>query len=107
MCNLGSAYAALGQPKKAIEFHEQHLAVAREIGDRQGEAIACWNLGLRYNEAGELKRAVELMQVLVDFEREIGHPRAEKHAARVESLRVDGGKRADGDSPKPLDGRAE
>jgi len=29
----------LGDARRAIGFHQQHLAVAREIGDRQGEAV--------------------------------------------------------------------
>jgi hypothetical protein len=71
----------------SIEFYVQHLAIAREIGDRRGEAKACWNMGLLCEETGELKRATELMQVCVDFEREIGDPDAEKRAARVDALR--------------------
>ena len=35
--NLGIAYADLGDASKAIEYHEQALAIAREIGDRRGE----------------------------------------------------------------------
>jgi tetratricopeptide (TPR) repeat protein len=34
--NLGIAYHALGQVEKAIEYYEQALAIAREIGDRKG-----------------------------------------------------------------------
>ena len=34
--NLGNAYADLGEPRKAIEYYEQALKIAREIGDRQG-----------------------------------------------------------------------
>ena len=34
--NLGLAYTALGQPQKAIEFHQQYLAITREIGHRSG-----------------------------------------------------------------------
>jgi tetratricopeptide (TPR) repeat protein len=35
--NLGNAYSALGQVEKAIDYYEQALAIAREIGHRQGE----------------------------------------------------------------------
>ena len=31
------AYAALGQYEQAIKYHEQALAIDREIGDRRGE----------------------------------------------------------------------
>ncbi len=71
---------------KAIEYHEQALAIDREIGDRRVEALASWNLGMEYEIAGNLKRAGEMMQIRVDYEREIGHPDAENDAAHLEAL---------------------
>ena len=32
--NLGNAYQSLGDYRKAIEYHEKHLKIATEIGDR-------------------------------------------------------------------------
>ena len=81
--NLGLAYADLGDARRAIEFYEQRIMIAREIGDRRGEALASWNLGLRLEAAGDLSRAVALMQFCVDYERDIGHPDAEADAARL------------------------
>jgi len=86
--NLGAAYHRLGEVRRAIGYHEQALAIAREIGDRRGEANHCWNLGLAYEKQGDLARAAELMQVCVDYEREIGHPDAEADAARVAEIRA-------------------
>ena len=37
-CILGIAYRNLGDFNKAIEYHAQHLAIAKEVGDRAGEA---------------------------------------------------------------------
>ena len=85
--NLGTAYRALGQVERAIEFHEQALVIAREIGDRRGEAICSWNLGLLCEES-DPARAAELMQVCIDYEREIGHPDAEVDAQRVHAIRA-------------------
>jgi tetratricopeptide (TPR) repeat protein len=86
--NLGSAYALLGDARKAIGYYKQHQAIAREIGDRRGEANASWNLGLAYEKAGDLRCATEMMQICVDYEREIGHPDAEKHAVRLDTNRA-------------------
>ena len=36
-CILGNAYYSLGDFNKAIEYHGQHLAIAKEVGDRAGE----------------------------------------------------------------------
>ena len=64
------------------------MAITREIGNRRGEANACWNMGVEYEKAGDLAHAIELMQVCVDYERELGHPDAEKSAAHVAALRA-------------------
>ena len=85
--NLGSAHVVLGEPRRAIRFHERHRAIARAIGDRRGEALGCWNMGDEYAKLGDVARAVELMQVCVDYEREIGHSDAAKDVARVAELR--------------------
>jgi len=84
----GNRALLLKETRRAIELHEQHLAIAREIGDRRGEGNACWNLGLALEKTGETSRAAEVMQVFVDYEREIGHPDAERDAAYVEALRA-------------------
>ncbi|WP_279605218.1 tetratricopeptide repeat protein [Aetokthonos hydrillicola] len=34
MSNLGNAYYSLGRYQQAIQFHQQSLNIAREIGDR-------------------------------------------------------------------------
>jgi tetratricopeptide (TPR) repeat protein len=84
---LGLAYAALGEARRAIEYYDQALVIAHEIGDRQSEARHSWNLGLLYEEA-DPARAVELMSVRVVFEREIGHSDAEAHVQRVAQIRA-------------------
>lgn len=73
--------------RKAIAYYEQHLAIARELGDRGGEATSSWNLGNELGKQGNIIRAIPLMQVAVNFERELGHPNADTHAAIVEDLR--------------------
>ena len=75
-------------PRKAIEYYEQALTIAREIGDRRGESNDRWNLGLAYEKDDDFRRAADLMQVCVDFEREIGHPDAEKDADYLENVRA-------------------
>ena len=62
--------------------------IAREIGDRRGEAIASWNLGDEYAKQGELAQAIANMQVMVKYEQELGHPNAEAHAQHVNQLRA-------------------
>ena len=59
LSNLGNAYAALGDTRKAIELYEQRLVIAREIGDRRGEGNSLGNLGSAYNALGDTRRAIE------------------------------------------------
>ena len=37
---LGFAYYSLGDFRKAIEHHERHLEISKEVGDRAGEGRA-------------------------------------------------------------------
>ena len=46
---LGNPYFSLGDFRKAIEYHEKHLKIAIEIGDRAGEGRANGNLGAYFS----------------------------------------------------------
>ncbi len=78
--NLGLAYAALGETRKAIEFYEQALAVLREIGDRRGEGAALGNLGITYYQLGETRKAIEFYEQDLAIRHEIGDRRGEGNA---------------------------
>ena len=65
--HLGLAYARLGDARRAIGFHEQALAINREIGSitkgsgvdglpTQGTALG--NLGIAYRRLGDARRAI-------------------------------------------------
>jgi len=75
--NLGNAYADLGETRRAIEFYEQRLAIAREIGDRRGEGNALGNLGNAYADLGETRHAIEFYQQRLEIAREIGERHSE------------------------------
>ncbi|MCP4619284.1 MAG: tetratricopeptide repeat protein, partial [Bradyrhizobium sp.] len=75
--NLGLAYAALGDARKAIEYYEQHREIAREIGDRRGEGASLGNLGLAYADLGDARKAIEFYEQHLEIAREIGDRRGE------------------------------
>lgn len=75
--NLGFAYHALGEYLRAIEYQEQRLIIAREIGDRLGEGRALGNLGRAYRVLGEYHRAIEFQEHRLTIAREIGDRRGE------------------------------
>jgi tetratricopeptide (TPR) repeat protein len=63
--DLGSAYAAQGDFRQAIDHHKQAVAIAYALGDRQAEAIYLQNLGLallRLADAEPDRRQAHLSQ---------------------------------------------
>jgi tetratricopeptide (TPR) repeat protein len=75
--NLGRAYEALGQIRRAIDFHEQQKAIARKTGDCRGEANALGSLGRAYAALGETRRAIEFYEQVLQIVRETGDRRSE------------------------------
>ena len=49
----------LGDFRKAFEYHEKHLKIAIEVGDRAGEGGAYGNLGNAYDSLGDFRKAIE------------------------------------------------
>lgn len=69
---LGLAYRNLGKYEEAINFHQQHLTIAREIGDRRGEGAALGGLGNVYRNLGKYEEALDFHQQQLVIAREIG-----------------------------------
>jgi tetratricopeptide (TPR) repeat protein len=78
--NLGVAYQALGETRKAIELFEQRLVIAREIGDRRSEGNALGNLGNAFRDLGETRKAIELHEQHLFIACEVGDRRGEGNA---------------------------
>ena len=80
LISLGTAYSYLGQYQRAIEFHQQHLEIARDIGNRQGEANSLGSLGNAYSYLGQYQRAIEFHQQHLEIARDIGDRQGEAAA---------------------------
>lgn len=78
--NLGLAYRNLGEPQRAIEYHEQALVISREIGNRRAEGQDLGSLGLAYAVLGEPQRAIGHYERWLAITREIGDRREEGNA---------------------------
>ncbi len=87
MGNLGNAYADLGEPRRAIEYYEQHLAIAREIGDRRGEGNALFNMSLSLDQLGERAQAVAGAEAALQIYEQIESPHAKKVRAQLAQWR--------------------
>ena len=75
--NLGNAYADLGDARRAIDYLDQALAIAREIGDRYNEGADLGNLGLAYADLGDARTAIDYYEQALAIDREIGDRRGE------------------------------
>jgi tetratricopeptide (TPR) repeat protein len=75
--NLGNAYSHLGEPRKAIEYHEQALKISREIDNKRGEGADLGNLGSVYSQLGKKRRAIEYYEQALKISREVGDRRSE------------------------------
>ena len=78
--NLGLAYAALGDTKKAIEFYEQALEIERKDGWHRDETVTLGHLGNAHAGFGEVIRAIEYNEQALVIARGNGERRGEGNA---------------------------
>jgi tetratricopeptide (TPR) repeat protein len=77
LTNLGNAYHRLGDYHRAIDYYQQNLALAQEIGNRKGEGVALGNLGNVYYRLGDYLRAIDYYQQDLSIACEIGDHQGE------------------------------
>jgi tetratricopeptide (TPR) repeat protein len=70
--NIGAVYDGLGDRQRALEYYQQALPIAREVGDRAGEAATLNNIGGVYDGLGDRQRALECYQQALPIQREVG-----------------------------------
>jgi tetratricopeptide (TPR) repeat protein len=78
---LGSAYQTLEDFSKAIKYHTQHLAMAKEMGDRAGEGRAHGNLGTAYQSQGDFSMAIDHQKQHLTIAKEVSYRAGEGMAA--------------------------
>ena len=78
--NLGVAYQSLMDYSKAIEYHEQGLAIAKEVGNRAGEGGAYGNLGVAYVTQGDYSKTIESQTQHLAIAKEVGDRAGESRA---------------------------
>ncbi|MGH1477945.1 MAG: tetratricopeptide repeat protein [Geminicoccales bacterium] len=69
---IALAHYRLDEVEKAVCYFEQRLAIAREVGDRQGEGLALGNLGLAYTRLDDLEKAISTYEQVLVISRETG-----------------------------------
>ena len=71
--NLGRAYFLLKDVHRAIDYLEQYLSIAEEVGNRAGAGRAYRNLGYAYQSLGDSQRAIEYHNQHLRIAKEVGH----------------------------------
>ena len=54
------------------EYHQKHLAIAVDVGDRAGEGISRGGLGIAYQDLGNFNKAIEYHQKHLAIAVEVG-----------------------------------
>ncbi|MBL8160578.1 MAG: tetratricopeptide repeat protein [Anaerolineae bacterium] len=70
--NIGGAWSALGENRKALEFYEQAVSLFRGMGDRGGEAATLTNIGAAWNALGEKHKALDFYEQALPLRRAVG-----------------------------------
>ena len=70
--NFGNVYHGLGQFQKAMEYHQRHLEIAKEVGDKAGEGRSYGNLGNAYYGQRKFRTAMEYHQRHLEIAKELG-----------------------------------
>ena len=75
--NMGEAYYALVQRRKALDYFSRALSAWTSGTDRHGEALVYLNLGYTYTDLGDLKNALEHYEQSLTRWRAVGDQRGE------------------------------
>ena len=84
-----TAWADLGEAPKAFGYHEQALAVSREIGDRVGEAAALYNFAAAMDALGKRADPIGLAKASLVIARQNEAPQAAMVTAWLRERGVD------------------
>lgn len=64
---LGFMYHLKGDTIKALEYHQKHLSISRELDDTKGQFIANVNIADIYQSMGDYTKAIEYYQKSTHF----------------------------------------
>ena len=56
---ISIAFHSQGYFRKAIEYHEKHLKITMEVGDRAGEEKGYQNLAYAFQSLGDFRKAIK------------------------------------------------
>jgi len=78
--NLGQAYDSLCDFKTALEYHQLHLAIAKEVEDKAGQGRAYANIGNAHRNLGDFENALENHKLELGAAKDFGDKSGEGRA---------------------------
>jgi tetratricopeptide (TPR) repeat protein len=72
LTSLGLCHLSLGDYRQAIGLFTQALAIARDLGNREGEGIQLGNLGTCHMSLGDYWQAIDLLTQALAIARDLG-----------------------------------
>ena len=78
--NLGIAYKSLGDFQQAIQYHQKHLQIAKDLGDRAREGRVYCNLGNAYQSLCDFQQAIQYQQKHLQIAKDLGDRAGEGRA---------------------------
>jgi tetratricopeptide (TPR) repeat protein len=70
---IGSAWAALGEQRKALDFYEQALPLCKAVGNRHDEATTLANIGSAWAALGEQRKALDFCEQALPLHKAVGN----------------------------------
>ena len=70
---ISIAFQSQGCSRKAIEYHEKHLKITMEVGDRAGEEKGHQNLAYAFQSLGDFRKAIKYHEKQLEIAIEAGH----------------------------------
>ncbi|MBI3762242.1 MAG: tetratricopeptide repeat protein, partial [Chloroflexi bacterium] len=76
-------YNDLGDPRRAIEYYEQDLKIAHEIGDVMRAATTSFNLAVALANQGQRSEALHRAEYAAQIFAQIGHAQYAQQAQQL------------------------
>jgi len=73
--NIGAVHELLDDHRKALDFHNQSISIANDVGDKATLATALRNAAIAERALGSSKQAIEHLNLALDKARSVGNPR--------------------------------
>ena len=80
---IGTCFHNQGKLDEALGSYKESLELAKEMKDKEGEAVNLCNIGIVYYDKGELDKALSYYEQALKIAQDIGNKQAEAKIGRA------------------------